>query len=175
MILKFLKLSCIVFSFLLLTGWTAAGEAEMNISVESDESLNGQPLSERKAQEALPMSKDKIWDILMLSQISMNENEGTYQVTIHEDVKKLTGQKVKMSGFMMPLESTEKFHHFLLSKRTPTCAFCPPGQPNELVDVMLTGDSTDWKDGLITVEGIFSLINDQELGVFYKISDGKIK
>ena len=61
-------------------------------------------------------------------------------------VKALVGKEVTISGFILPLESTEKFKHFILSKRTPTCPFCPPGEPNEIVDVMLD-KPISWDEG----------------------------
>lgn len=69
---------------------------------------------------------------------------------------------------MLPLDSEEKFKHFLLSKRTPTCPFCPPGDPNEIVEVFST-EPTEWDDGLVTYEGEFKLIDNQDFGLFYQL------
>ena len=94
-----------------------------------------QPADERAAQDLLPMSQDPLWSVLAKTKILIDEQQGLYDAEFPEDVKHLDGQPVTVTGFMLPLEASDEFRHFLLSKRTPTCPFCPPGEPNEIVDV----------------------------------------
>ena len=106
-----IKKSTLLIAALMLSGFTTKQEA----------SPFGQPQSERQAQNALPKSKDPMWKILGKTQIHLDEKKGIYSATYPVEVKTLVGTQVTISGFMLPLEATEKFHHFLLSKRTPTC------------------------------------------------------
>lgn len=128
-----------------------------------------QPQDERSAQDALPIAKDALWDTLTKTKIKVDEKKGLYNATFPDEVKKLNGQTIKISGFMVPLESEEKFSHFLLSKRTPTCFFCPPGEPNEIIEVY-SEKPTEWLEELVTYEGKFELIDNKEMGVFFKMT-----
>ena len=97
---------------------------------------------------------------------------GARQATRLVQVKAMEGKQFTISGFMLPLEATEKFHHFILSKRTPTCPFCPPGEPNEIVDVW-TEQPVSWDEDIIKVTGMFELMTNSELGLFFKVSKAK--
>jgi hypothetical protein len=132
----------------------------------------GQPASERKAQDALPKSADPLWKILGKTKIHLNEKKGLYSATYPPEVKALVGKQVTLKGLMLPLEPTEKFHHFLISLRTPTCPFCPPGEPNEIADVV-TDKAVKWDEDMIKVTGTFGLMDNPELGLFFKISNAK--
>ncbi len=148
-----LMLGC---AFFLLTGFTS------------------QPADERAAQSELPQSKDSMWKTLGETKVAFNHDAGTYSAKIPEPVKALDRKTIKISGFMLPLEAEEKFKHFLLSKRTPTCPYCPPGEPNEIIEVY-ADQATEWDDNLVTYEGTFELVNNQDLGVFFKLTKAQKK
>ena len=131
-----------------------------------------QPLEERKAQDVLPKSKDPMWVVLGQTKIKSDYAKGLYTATFPDAVKALVGTQVTISGFMLPLESSERFHHFILSKRTPTCPFCPPGEPNEIVDVW-TDENVLWDEDVVKVTGKFELMNNAELGLFFKLTNAK--
>lgn len=133
-----------------------------------------QPLDERKAQDSLPKSQHPMWQTLGKTKVIVDKKEGYYSAKFPPEVKALSGKPVTINGFMLPLESTEKFKHFLLSKRTPTCPFCPPGEPNEVIDVW-TVASIAYSEDLITVKGTFELMNDKEMGLFFKLKQAALK
>ncbi len=128
-----------------------------------------QPQDERAAQNALPMAKDPMWGTLGAAKVTFDNEQGLYDAVLPEAIKKLDGQRMKISGFIVPLESEEEFTHFLLSKRTPTCFFCPPGEPNEVIEIF-ADEPTEWVEELVTYEGVFKLTQDREKGIFFKIS-----
>lgn len=115
------------------------------------------------------MAKDALWNVLGKTEVKIDEEKGVYNAVFPEDVKKMNGQTIKISGFMVPLESEEKFNHFLLSRRTPTCFFCPPGGPNEIIEVY-SEKPTEWLEDLVTYEGKFELTDNKEMGVFFKMT-----
>ncbi len=132
-----------------------------------------QPKGERQAQDALPKSHDPMWSVLGKTKIRLDEKKGLYSATFPDDVKALVGKEITISGFMLPLEATEKFHHFILSKRTPTCPFCPPGEPNEIADVWMDNPVT-WSEDTIKVTGTFELMdNPGAWELFFKITKAK--
>ena len=133
-----------------------------------------QPADERKAQDALPKAKDQLWSTLGKTKVTVDNKKGLFLASFPAEVKKLDGQTLKISGFMLPLEGSEKFKHFLLSKRTPTCPFCPPGEPNEVVEVY-SAKPVGYDENLISVEGKFQLVNEKETGIFFKMTDVAVK
>lgn len=133
-----------------------------------------QPSDERAVQEGLPMAKGVVWDTLLKTIVSFNDQTGEYSAKFPDEVKKFEGQVLRVNGFILPLESTDKFTHFLLSKRTPTCPFCPPGGPSEIIEVY-TKSPIEWDDGLVQVEGKFGFTNNQDLGVFFQIKDAEVQ
>jgi hypothetical protein len=133
-----------------------------------------QPMDERKAQSSLPKSQNPLWSTLRKTKLHFNEKSGILSAKFPDDVKAMEGKEITISGFMMPLEATEKFKHFLLSKSTPTCPFCPPGEANEIIDVV-TDKAVTYNENLVTVTGTFTLINNQEMGMFFKMSKAKLK
>ncbi len=133
-----------------------------------------QPLDEKTAQDSLPQSKDKLWDTLAETDVNSNLETGIITAKIPDTIKAMAGKPFKISGFMMPLESEEKFTHFLLSRRTPTCAYCPPGEPDELIEVFAT-KATEWDTGLVTYEGTLEIIDNQDLGLFFRLNKAEKK
>jgi hypothetical protein len=135
---------------------------------------SSQPPEERAAQDALPQSHDPIWTTLLHTKIHVNEKRGLYSATYPPDVKALDGKQITITGFMLPVETTETFKHFILAKRTPTCPFCPPGEPNEIVDVWLD-KKIDYSEKLLTITGTFGFMNNQQFGMFFKLTHAALK
>lgn len=130
----------------------------------------GQPLDERRAQDALPKSHDDIWTAFGKCKVSLDKKNYTYSIACTPEVKAMAGKKTTVSGFMLPLESDETFTHFLLSKRTPTCPFCPPGEPNEIVEVF-SKKPVKWEDGIVAVTGTMHFTSNPEMGLFFQMKD----
>jgi uncharacterized protein len=62
---------------------------------------------------------------------------------------------------------------FILTRYTPVCAFCPPGAPNEAVQVTLMRVITPIR-GLITVRGRLHLEKDATSGLFFRLDGAEI-
>lgn len=167
--MKLPAIAAVVLTVLSVSGFSE--QATTGVASEDTQAgLFAQPASERKAQDALPKAAGSMWDTLTSTKVTADMQKGLYKATFPDAVKKLAGTTVKIDGFMLPLESTEKFKHFLLSLRTPTCFFCPPGAPNEIVEVY-SEKPTEWAEDLVTYQGKFTLIDNEELGVFFKMTD----
>ena len=78
----------------------------------------------------------------------------------------------RIQGYMMPLDPGEKQVHFLLSSVPLTCAFCTPGGPESMVEVK---SKTPVKYSMepVVVEGVFSVLEDDSYGLYYRMSDAK--
>ena len=120
---------------------------------------------------AMIQSDDQIWKNFAKCKVKTDQNL-SYSITYAPAVKALNGKNVSISGFMQPLEAKETFRHFLLSKNAPTCAFCPPGAPNEVVEVF-SAKPTRWKEIQVTFSGTLNLVNDGKTGVFFQMKDAE--
>lgn len=132
-----------------------------------------QPADERAAQKQLPQSRDKFWTTLHTTQIKEDDRRGLFLAVHSPQVKALAGQTLTVSGFMLPLESNMTTSHFLLSKYTPVCFFCPPGQPNEIVEVRTSRPVKAGYD-LIKVSGRFALQSNGEQGLFFRLDGASV-
>ncbi|MGS0756931.1 DUF3299 domain-containing protein, partial [Roseateles sp. GG27B] len=81
-------------------------------------------------------------------------------------------QKVKVQGFMMPLEPGDKQRHFLLSAVPTTCSFCVPAGPEGLIEVR-TKQPVRYSLEPVTVEGVLTVLSDDPYGLFYRVLDGQ--
>lgn len=83
------------------------------------------------------------------------------------------GQKVKMSGFMMPLESELKQRRFLLTSNPPSCFFHLPGGPAGAVEVFAEeGVEMSWDP--VVLEGRFEPQHESAVGVVYRLHDARL-
>lgn len=124
--------------------------------------------AERQAQRNLPQSGDPLWSILRACKVGYDRKTGLYSLQPTPQVKAMVGQVVKVRGFTLPLDGSDKTSHFLIGVNTPVCFYHPPGDPNEVIEVVSDHPIT-WDDKPATIQGTFSLINNGEMGVFFKM------
>ena len=91
-----IKLLALPFFLLVLCGFSKEQAA-----------MPAQPTEERKAQDALPKSKDPAWALLSKTKVHLDNAKGLYSADFPPEVKALVGKEFTISGFMLPLESTE--------------------------------------------------------------------
>ena len=86
-------------------------------------------------------------------------------------IRELDKQDVKLYGFVLPLSTSAKQKHFLLSPLPSHCPFCVNQGPDSMVEVVAkTGvEYNQWEP--IVVTGKFELVNDQYL--FYRLSNAE--
>lgn len=92
-------------------------------------------------------------------------------VDFAEDVQELDGSGVTITGYMFPLQASGDQGHFLLSAYPPSCPYCLPGGPTELIEVT---DSKPLRFTYepITIHGAFQLLRGDALkeGMFYRMT-----
>ena len=141
--------------------------------VAGDKPKPDQPQDERSAQGTLPQSTSPLWAKLANCRVDYDQHKGLYSIDLTGEVKALAGTSIEANGFILPLDGADKTKHFLLAKRTPVCLFCPPGEPNEIIEIK-TKSTVDWVDEAVTVKGKFKLVNDGEKGVFFLMEDSEL-
>jgi len=134
----------------------------------------GQPAEERALQDTLPKSNDLLWGKFAKCRVGYSNKTGIYNISVTPEVKAMAGHTVTARGWVLPLDGSDHTKHFLLTRRTPVCMFCPPGEPNEVAEV-LAPNPIVWTDKLVTVTGGLSLINNGEKGMFFRINATTVK
>lgn len=135
---------------------------------------NGQPADERALQDTLPKSNDLLWSDFVKCKVGYNNRTGLYSISVTPQVRAMAGHSVTAHGWVLPLDGSDHTKHFLLTRRTPVCMFCPPGEPNEVAEVF-SPYPIEWTDKLVTVSGPLSLINNGEKGMFFRINATAVK
>jgi hypothetical protein len=84
-------------------------------------------------------------------------------------VKKLDNKEVKIYGFVLPLSTSQKQKHFLISPLPSHCPFCVNQGPDSMVEVVARTavEFSPWEP--IVMSGKLELVNDQYL--FYRLNN----
>lgn len=80
------------------------------------------------------------------------------------DLKSLDNQKVKIPGFMVPLEDSPKsVKEFLLVPTPQACIHVPPPPPNQMVFIKMNNDDTQVAYGPIWIYGTLKLTSKKHM------------
>ena len=111
---------------------------------------------------------------LTFRQVKLVEQKKDGKTTLMPEFAKvlrdLDNKPVKLYGFVLPLSTTTKQKHFLLSSVPLTCSFCVPGGPESMVEVK-TKVPVAYTMEPVTVEGRFAVLNDDPYGLYYRVTD----
>ncbi len=111
------------------------------------------------------------WNELM--QTTLSFKDGELNIDFPEVIQQQDGETVRISGFMMPLDSGLKQKHFLLTSAPPHCFFHIPGGPAGVIEVFSEdGIEASWDPVAIT--GQFQLITNPEMGVIYQMQQAEV-
>lgn len=136
--------------------------------------MAAQPPNELAAQKRLPTVRDEMWTKLAKCAVSLDSKNGTYRIKLTPEVKALDGQTVTVRGFVLPMDGSDHTKHFLITRNTPVCMYCPPGEPNEVVEVR-AARAIPWSNRVVSVTGRMTLINDEEQALFFRIEKAEAK
>ncbi|MFH5803701.1 hypothetical protein [Alienimonas sp. DA493] len=74
-----------------------------------------------------------------------------------EAIKRLDGEKVFLKGYMYPEAKTEDITSFIFVKDSGECCFGGKPKVTDMIRVDMTGTTTDFTAGLVSVAGTFEL------------------
>jgi hypothetical protein len=116
------------------------------------------------------------WDILGNLDVG-TEVLGPLQAVFHTDysdeIRALAGLEVKLMGFIYPLEGGLQHERFLLTAWPPSCPFCLPAGPSQMVEV-LCEEPIEFTGGAIVMAGRFEVLEDDPSGMYYRMHDAKL-
>jgi hypothetical protein len=150
------------------TATNAAAALPANAPSAGPDPMADEIRRERALQQTLPQSGDPIWRLLRTTKIIEDERTGYYSAVHPPAVRALDGKTVTITGFMLPIEQEVQTRHFLVSRYTPVCFFCPPGDPNEVVEVRTLNPRPAGYD-MVKVTGVFSIADNGEKGLFFRL------
>ncbi|GAB5415884.1 MAG: hypothetical protein Cons2KO_34870 [Congregibacter sp.] len=111
------------------------------------------------------------WDDLMRARVSYRDDE--FHVAFPERIKAISGERVRLSGFMVPLDPDLTQKRFLLTSNPPSCFYHIPGGPAGAVEVSSSdGIEATWDP--IVVEGRFETMQTDEFGVIYRLHEASV-
>ena len=117
------------------------------------------------------------WDVLGQMDVT-TEVQGPLRATFHveytDEVRALDGQEVKVMGFLYPLEGGLTHQHFLLSAWPPSCPFCLPAGPSQMVEVFCA-EPVEFSEGAILMSGRFEVLHDDPSGLYYRLHEGRLE
>jgi len=105
-----------------------------------------------------------------LAEVTPVREKDRFVPQFSKGVSALDKKDVKLQGFMMPLDMGEKQKRFLLTAMPPSCAFCLPGGPDQLVEVVAKNPVKYGFDPIV-VTGKFVVLKDDPMGLYYRLTD----
>jgi hypothetical protein len=115
------------------------------------------------------------WDLLGDLDVT-HEVIAPLQTVFHTEyrpeVKALDGREAKLMGFMFPLEGGLTHDHFLLTAWPPSCPFCLPAGPSQMVEVFCK-DPVEFTDGAVMMAGTFELLHEDPSGLYYRLHEAR--
>jgi hypothetical protein len=129
------------------------------------------PAAPQDAFKPLPERKDVVsWKLL--AQVELVKMKDRFLPQFSSDVSALDRKEVKVQGFMMPLEMGDKQSHFILSAMPQSCAFCMPGGPEQLVEVV-SKKPVKYTFEPVVLTGKLAVLKDDPTGVYYRLTDAQ--
>jgi uncharacterized protein len=105
-----------------------------------------------------------------LAQVEPVKQKDRFVPQFSNNITALDKKEVKLQGFMMPLDMGEKQKRFILTSMPPSCAFCMPGGPDQLVEVQAKAPVKYGFDPIV-LSGRFQVLRDDPMGLYYRLVD----
>ena len=113
------------------------------------------------------------WQLLRQVKLVEEKKAGktTSRPEFNPKIRELDKQEVKVYGFVMPLSTTVKQKHFLLSPLPTHCPFCVSQGPDSMIEVVarIPIEFSQWDP--IVVSGRLELVNDSSL--YYRLTNAE--
>jgi len=88
-------------------------------------------------------------------------------------VKSLAGKRIKVAGWMLPLDKGAQQKRFVLLAYPPGCPFHFHAMPNQFIEIAASTPFRLNETDALTVTGVLQLTGQDESGIFYKLVDAR--
>jgi hypothetical protein len=111
--------------------------------------------------------------LLTFSRLMTWEYDADNDTPPPENVEKLNGRKVKLTGFMYPLQQGDSIQYFCLLRTTQTCCYGPRPQFNQYVFVEMDAPTPFSRLDPVACVGKFRVEPTPDEGYIYRIEGQK--
>lgn len=112
------------------------------------------------------------WSALEESFMALNGREFLYSGSL-EQLQQMQQKAVAIYGYMYPIKIADKHDHFLLSKQPHVCQFHLPAHSGNMVEIIMQGSGIEYRRQLVLLTGVFSIPNDKELGITFRLEEAE--
>lgn len=100
----------------------------------------------------------------------VDRKRGVVTAQFPRELTAIDGRELDIGGYILPLESTALTSHFILTRRSTGCPFCPPNEANEALEVHLA-KPIHYEQRQFFVKGRLKLVTTSEQGLFFQLVD----
>jgi uncharacterized protein len=109
-----------------------------------------------------------------LAQVRLVREGATFIPRFEAGVQRLSGQRVRVQGFMLPLDQSGAQSHFVLSANpVANCFYCMPGGPESMIEIR-AARALEFSYDPITLVGTLELLRDDPMGMYYRLKDATV-
>ena len=116
---------------------------------------------------------DLQWLLFHNVRITADRAAGIYMASFDPLLLKMEGQSISITGYILPLEPIPASAHFVLTRRSPGCPYCPPNEPTEAIEIFSEG-LVKATQAPITVQGKLHLVAHSDQGLFFRIDRARV-
>ena len=132
-----------------------------------------QPMWGPNGNGTLAHEDDLRWVMFHDATITADQAKGEYRAAFSPSLAKMEGSSLSITGYMLPIEASTTSPHFVLTRRSAGCPFCPPNEPTEAIEVSALKPAT-YTQSPLTVKGVLHLAARSEQGLFFRLDHAKV-
>ncbi|WP_375381880.1 hypothetical protein [uncultured Sphingomonas sp.] len=117
---------------------------------------------------------DLRWVFFHDAKIAADDAKGEYRATFSPALAKENGAAFEITGYMLPVDASTTSPHFVLTRRSTGCPFCPPNEPTEAIEVF-SAKPVAYTQAPVTVSGTLHLVGRSEQGLFFRLDGAKVQ
>ncbi len=153
----------------------SGGGISKQLSIYITDDAYGHPMEHLESRAVdLPEVEGAVsWETMT----GIDTREGSYgllEPVFNDAVRRLDGQTVKIQGFMLPLDSSERQKHFILTRSPPSCFYCLPGGPESVVEIEAERPLEFTFDPVV-LSGTMELLENSDMGLFYRLKNARLE
>lgn len=122
----------------------------------------------------LEHADDSRWASFGGVRIKADDAKGVYVAVFPPALRQAGGARFAIKGYMLPVEASTTSAHFVLTRRSTGCPFCPPNEPSEAIEVFATRPVVYTQDP-IAIEGTLQLVSQSAQGLFFRMSGAVVR
>ena len=135
----------------------SSGDVDSKENMESESGSDSESEANASTGELTP-GPDGVIDVSFTDiELLIQEDVVFRPMMLTKKAQALDGQRIRISGFMMPDTRTRGIKQFVLLKNLE-CKFGPGGRADHLLNVLMTADETaNYRQDTISVEGVLKV------------------